>query len=155
EPTRDHRSSCTTRRFVFSRPSSTPATVTRACRSNPTQLPSPIPAPPVIAALPPGRSRPQPAPTYERGAGHPIRSSRDGLVSSRVRSVECRHCGTTVVVQTCDECGREFALTVAHAEGRLRGFDEAPLSLEKAEAAPKRCDFCEAKARGESGAVQV
>src|SRR5207249_7151003 len=55
-------------------PSSTPATAQRACRSTPTQLPSPIPAPPVIAALPPRHSRRQPAPTYERGAGHSIRS---------------------------------------------------------------------------------
>jgi hypothetical protein len=56
-------------------PSSTPACVVRTCTSNPTQLPSAIPAPPVIAALPPGLSRRQPAPTYERGAGQSIRSS--------------------------------------------------------------------------------
>jgi len=72
-----------------------------------------------------------------------------------VRSVECRHCGTTVVVKTCDECGREFALTVAHAEGRLRDFDDGPLAAEGAEQAPRRCDFCEAGARGEPSTVQV
>ncbi len=49
--------------------SSTPATTLRACTSNPTHVPSAIPAPPVIAALPPRHSRRQPAPTYERGAG--------------------------------------------------------------------------------------
>src|SRR6266496_2037469 len=49
--------------------SSTPATTFRACTSNPTHVPSAIPAPPVIAALPLGPSRRQPAPTYERGAG--------------------------------------------------------------------------------------
>ena len=51
--------------------SNTPATTDRACTSSPTQLPSAIPAPPVIAALPPRQSRRQPAPTYERGAGPP------------------------------------------------------------------------------------
>jgi hypothetical protein len=50
-----------------------------------------------------------------------------------------------VVVQTCDECHREFALTVAHAEGRLRDFDDGPLAPEEAERAAPRCDFCEAK----------
>src|SRR5581483_3495414 len=60
-------------------PSNTPATADRACRSTPTQLPSPIPAPPVIAALPPRQPRRQPAPTYERGAGHSIRPKRGTL----------------------------------------------------------------------------
>jgi len=54
--------------------SSTPAITDRACTSRPTQLPSTIPAPPVIAALPPRQPRRQPAPTYERGAGLSIRS---------------------------------------------------------------------------------
>jgi hypothetical protein len=57
-------------------PSSTPATAERACRSTPTNFPSLIPAPPVLAALPPHQPRRQPAPTYERGAGQSIRSGR-------------------------------------------------------------------------------
>ena len=47
----------------------TPATALRACRSTPTQLPSPMPAPPMTVALPPGHSRRQPTITHERGAG--------------------------------------------------------------------------------------
>jgi hypothetical protein len=35
-----------------------------------------IPAPPVLAALPPHQPRRQPAPTYERGAGQSVRSRR-------------------------------------------------------------------------------
>ena len=37
-----------------------------------------------------------------------------------VRTVDCRHCGTAVAVETCGTGAREFALTVAHAEGRPR-----------------------------------
>jgi hypothetical protein len=43
---------------------------------DPHQLPSLIPAPPVLAALPPHRPRRQPAPAYERGAGQSTRSRR-------------------------------------------------------------------------------
>jgi predicted site-specific integrase-resolvase len=47
------------------------------------------PAPPVIAALPPPTRR-QPAPTYERGAGHSIRSSARCGRRSVTRSVHSR-----------------------------------------------------------------
>src|SRR5262249_22675176 len=70
-------------------PSSTPATVLRACTSRPTHVPSAIPPPPLTAALPPAPSRRHPAPTYERGAGPPIRSSR--ICSQRL--VALHRCG--------------------------------------------------------------
>jgi hypothetical protein len=45
-------------------------------------------APPVIAALPPRQPRRQPAPTYERGAGHSIRS-REGVEVDASQRLHC------------------------------------------------------------------
>src|SRR5688500_6633238 len=66
-----------------------------------------------------------------------------------VQSVMCRHCGTAVAVETCENCGREFALTVAHSEGRARGPDDGPLDPQGEQLRVPQCDFCEARARGE------
>ena len=78
----------------------------------------------------------------------------DGPILRLVRTVDCRHCGTAVAVEACANCGREFALTVAHAEGRARRFEDGPLDLQAADFRVPRCDFCEARARGElAGAV--
>lgn len=40
----------------------------------------------------------------------------------------CQHCGTLNQVARCDECDREFVLTTAHVEGRLRQFADTGLS---------------------------
>jgi hypothetical protein len=66
-----------------------------------------------------------------------------------VTPVTCRHCGESVVVATCANCGREFALTEAHIEDRPRAFDDRALDLDQAGLARRRCDFCYAQAHGE------
>ena len=66
--------------------------------------------------------------------------------------VECRGCGSTISVEKCRRCGRDFALTVAHAENRPRMFDDGPAGDA---AAFGLCDFCAAKDRGEESDAVV
>ena len=55
--------------------------------------------------------------------------------------ITCAHCHTDNTVTQCLECGRNFAVTVAHLAGKLRDFDSAPIT-NLTTAAPSRCDFC-------------
>jgi hypothetical protein len=66
------------------------------------------------------------------------------------RTVVCPQCGTLAVVATCRRCGREFALTVAHRDGRPRTYDDGPLDPSGDVPDISRCDFCDARARGET-----
>lgn len=69
-----------------------------------------------------------------------------------MRRVECRECGSAIDVETCVRCGRDFALTVAHAESRPREFDDQPA---EGRVSVELCDFCAARDRGESGEIVV
>ena len=72
-------------------------------------------------------------------------SARSCSFDVSVRAEACPHCGSQVAVASCRDCGREFALTIAHEEGRLREFDDAPLDPRGAPTAPPLCDFCDAR----------
>jgi len=72
-----------------------------------------------------------------------------------MRQVDCESCGTRIGIETCAECGRGFALTAAHAEGRPREFEDGPLQDSSQVLPVELCDFCAAKERRERAGTIV
>ena len=65
-----------------------------------------------------------------------------------IESRRCRHCGTINQVARCEECDREYVVTVAHVEGRLRTYDDPGLLMAPENYGPLICDFCSARRMG-------
>ena len=63
--------------------------------------------------------------------------------------ITCTHCHTDNTVTQCLECGRNFAVTMAHLAGKLRDFDSGPIG-NLTVAAPSRCDFCSYQLLGDT-----
>jgi hypothetical protein len=75
-------------------------------------------------------------------------------VNEPTRVAACSHCGAQNVITRCERCGRGFVLTKAHVEGRLRNFDEPPIS-EVPQGVIRLCDFDQSRDAGASAELIV
>jgi hypothetical protein len=65
-----------------------------------------------------------------------------------ISAVVCPHCGALNHVAHCVTCARPFVLTVAHAEGRRREYQDKPLQHVPHSLTTVQCDFCATQKAG-------
>ena len=74
-------------------------------------------------------------------------SSRREKVPSTDR-LTCGHCGENNLVVECEHCGKDYVITTAHVEGRMRDAESGPVSHIGAVLIAHTCDACLAKYSG-------